>query len=139
MNDGRTALLIRCSQDEAAAVRAQAVAERRTISGCLLSILERSLWIEEKYARGLTASFLENQARDLRLSRQAANRTAILLRCAVKEATRIRTVAHSRGMSISEFVVFSLWRHWKAVNRMHPAPSQKPQRGRPFARIDAIP
>ncbi|HEX5423249.1 MAG TPA: hypothetical protein VFW94_06850 [Candidatus Acidoferrales bacterium] len=118
MNSCRTALLIRCSREEAATVRAQAHAERRTISGCILNILERSLWMEEQYSRGMTRSFLENQAREFRLMHRIYDRTTMLLRCSVQEAERIRAKAYNRHMSISEFVGFSLWRHWEATNKI---------------------
>lgn len=102
-------------------VRAQANAERRTISGCILNILERSLWMHEKYSRGITPSFLENQAREFRLVHRIHDRTTMLLRCSVKEAERIRANADNRHMSISEFVGFSLWRHWEATKKIrHP-------------------
>jgi hypothetical protein len=68
MNPSRTALLIRCSKDEADRVRAQAAAEHRTISGCIVNILERSVRIDQDYARGITRKFLDNQAREFRLA-----------------------------------------------------------------------
>lgn len=127
MNPSRTALLIRCSEDEANMVREQAAAERRTISGCILNILERGMSMEERYAHGITRSFLENQARDFRVAHRIRNRAVILLRCSTDEADRIRTIAWRRGMSISEFVAFSLWRHWEAVKKVaRNAPEQPP-------------
>lgn len=120
MNSSRTALLIRCSREEANMVRSQASAERRTISGCTLNILERSLWMETHYAHGITQPFLEKQARDFRLAHRIQHRAAILLRCSTEEADRIRSAAWNRGMSISEFVAFSLWRHWEAVKKVRP-------------------
>jgi uncharacterized protein (DUF1778 family) len=119
MNPSRTALLIRCSKDEADRVRAQAAAEHRTISGCIVNILERSVRIDQDYARGITRKFLDNQAREFRLAHRVTEPTSILLRCSTEEADRIRSVAWHRGMSISEFVAFSLWRHWDAVNKIH--------------------
>lgn len=119
MNPSRTALLIRCSKEEADILRTQAAAEHRTISGCMLNILERSLWIEERYAHGVTPAFLENQAREFRLAHRLHDRTSMLLRCSNGEADRIRAVAWNRGMSISEFAAFSFWRHWEAVKKIH--------------------
>lgn len=119
MNPSRTALLIRCSKEEAAILRAQAAAEHRTISGCMLDILERSVWMEQQYAHGVTQSFLENQAREFRLAHRMRDRTSLLLRCSTDEADRIRTVAWNRSMSISEFAAFSFWRHWEAVKKVH--------------------
>ena len=42
----------------------------------------------------------------------------MLLRCSVQEAARIRAIARIRQMSISEFVVFALWRYWKTVSKL---------------------
>lgn len=119
-NPSRTALLIRCSRDDAQALRAQALAEHRSISGCLLHILDRSLWIDEQFARALTPALLARQAWAFRLARQEKkeDRTTMLLRCSVQEAARIRAIARIRQMSISEFVVFALWRYWKTVSKL---------------------
>lgn len=118
MSSSRTALLIRCSKEEAGMVRAQANAERRTISGCILNIVERGISMERQYARGITKSFFERQARQFRLAHRVRDHATILLRCSVDEADRIRATALSRGMSISEFVGFSLWRHWEAADKI---------------------
>lgn len=99
-------------------VRTQANAERRTISGCMLNILERGIAMEERYAHGITQSFLVNQARDFRMAHRMRDRTTMLLRCSDEEAQRIRIAASNRAMSISEFVGFSLWRHWEAVKKI---------------------
>lgn len=105
----RTALTIRCSQSEAAVLRSQALAENRTVSGCLWNILDRTLQIEEKLPSQLT-SLVHAEA----LIPLAKPRTKILLRCSREQADRIRRAALRRGTSISKFVVFSLRRHWKA-------------------------
>ena len=111
----RTALLIRYSQEDAATVHDRAASERRTISGYLLYVLERSLWIEEKWASGLTADYLERQKANNGPAAPANKST--LLRCTPHEAERIRKAAQKRGMSISVFVRFSLHRHWDAARR----------------------
>lgn len=118
MNPSRTALLIRCSQRDADAVRAQAFDERRTLSACLLNIIERSLWVDQQYAHGLTESFLAKQAMEFRLAHEKGDRTTMLLRCSTDEAARIRAASRKRRMSISEFVVFSLWRYWKVIKKL---------------------
>lgn len=125
MAPSRTALLIRCSKDEASTIRAQAAAERRTISGCILKILERSVWMEHNYAQGVSQAFFENRAREFRLAHRVRDPASILLRCSHEEADRIRSVAWNRGMSISEFVVFSLWRHWEAATKVRNAMPQR--------------
>jgi len=120
MDVGRTALLIRCSTEEAARVHAQALTEHRSVSGCLLHILERSLRIEENYAASLTHGFVDARARDFRLSRAKISRTAMLLRCSAEEARRIRVAAKRRKMSISELVVFLLPRRHKSTGSAEP-------------------
>jgi hypothetical protein len=109
MSDARTSLTIRCSHYEAAALHHQATEENRTVSACLLRILERSLIIEEKYPGELT-SLIQTEA----LVPPVKPRTKILLRCSVEQADRIRRAAARRRVSISKFVVFALRRHWKA-------------------------
>ena len=111
----RTALTIRCSQSEAAVLRSQALAENRTVSGCLWNILDRTLQIEEKLPSQLT-SLAHAEA----LIPPAKPRTKILLRCSTEQAHRIRRAALRRGTSISKFVVFSLRRHWKAKAASQP-------------------
>jgi hypothetical protein len=84
MSNARTALTIRCSQDEAAVLRRQATDENRTISACLLRILERNLIIEEKYPGELTV-LIQTET----LIPPSKPRTKILLRCSVEQADRI--------------------------------------------------
>src|SRR5215469_1378058 len=118
MKSSRTALLIRCDQDDLVAIRTQADTERRSMSGCVLRILDRSLQIEKQFSSGLTESFLASRANSLRLTRWKSKHVSMLLRCSQDEAAHIRAAAKKTGMSISEFVVFSLRRHWKAVERL---------------------
>lgn len=111
----RTALTIRCSQEEAAILRSQASTEHRSLSGCLLNILERILDFEEGYPGELT-----NLIHAAALIPPPKPRTKILLRCSAEQAHRIRRAAIRRNTSISKFVVFSLRRHWKAREALQP-------------------
>ena len=108
----RTSLLVRCSRDEAQKIHVEAMAQHRNVSGYLLFVLERSLWIEDGF---VTGTLFVKQTPVLGA---AENRTAIHLRCSTEEATRIRAAAKKRLLSISNFVLFSLQRHWKAVEKV---------------------
>jgi hypothetical protein len=117
-SEARTALLIRCSKEEAARLRGQARAEHRSVSGCLLNVLERSLRIEEKYAVGYRAQSGATAPALAKVSRFADSRAELFLRCSQSEAERIRGAAKRRNMSISRFVIFCLQRHWKAMQEI---------------------
>lgn len=108
----RTSLLIRCSPDDAQTIYAEAAAQHRNVSGYLLFVLERSMWIERKFLAGYSGAV------QTPLIHFTARRKAIHLRCAVDEADRIRKAAKVRVLSISNFVVFSLHRHWRAVEKV---------------------
>jgi len=109
----RTALLLRCTKPEAALIREQAAAETRSVSGCVWRMLERSLWIEEKFAAGLRPA---NSWRGPSRRRRAADeRAAVLLRCSEEQAERVRRAAARRKMSISAFALFSIRRCWRAI------------------------
>lgn len=108
----RTSLIIRCRREDAQTIYREAAAQRRNVSGYLLHVMERSLWVEKISLLGLTqipgATIFEN----------LGARTAIHLRCTAEEANRIREAAKRRLLSISKFVVFSLHRQWRAVDRV---------------------
>ena len=102
-------MLIRCSVRDAEDVRDRAFAERRTLSGYLLNILMRQLQIDERLASNMTP--------DLKLTRPDSTppakkssepRTALLLRCSVQEASRIRAGAQRRGTTINGYVLHAL-------------------------------
>jgi hypothetical protein len=109
----RTSLLIRCSPEDAAAIRERAFEDHRTVAGYLLHVLARSLWIEEKFTAGLNPSQVRLPVLDESLLGHG-KRTAIHLRCSVEEANAIRLGAKRRRLSISAFVVFALRRFWNA-------------------------
>lgn len=104
----RTALLIRCSTGEATTIRDQARTERRTISSYLLNIVVRSVEIEERIEgmwvtspafRKMTAEAFRDLPRPLR------PRTAVLVRCSMEEASRIRAAARRKRITISGYVL----------------------------------
>ena len=104
----RTALLIRCSKHEADEIRERAKTGRQTISGFVLSIVTRALDFEESLEarisvspsfRTISRAFYTNQERKVR------PRTAILVRCSIEEAERIRAGAHRRGVMIADYVL----------------------------------
>lgn len=117
-NPDRASIIFRCSPEYAAKIRHLAALNRRTVAGYLLSILDRSLSLDEKYHDGYTPLMIA-QGRDLRAP--LGIRTAIHLRCSTEEANRIRRASARRQMSISRFIVFSLERSWRATEGA-PAP-----------------
>ena len=114
----RTSLLIRCSHEDAARIHSDASFEHRSLSGYLLHVLERSFWIEDRVAKGLTRSVLLAHAQSIKSERKKV-RTAVHLRCKLEQGEKVREYAARRGMSISDFVVFSLRRSWAAIDRLH--------------------
>ena len=63
MPSGRTALLIRCSQEEAEKIRAAAKRERRTLSGYVLhTVLNRITNQEKSRAYAPARRFVRNQS-----------------------------------------------------------------------------
>lgn len=104
----RTALLIRCSKHEAASIRARAKAERRTISHFVLRIVLQAVEIEETI-EGMWVSnpAFREQSRSFHKNpqRKVGPRTAILVRCSMEEAERIRAAAHRKNTMISDYVL----------------------------------
>src|SRR5215469_7504050 len=107
MND-RTALIISCSREQAAAIHERAEAERRTVSSYVLRILMRWLaheqqLIPQKYYLPLPA----NQP-----VRPSAKRTTMLIRCSTEESQSIRAGAKRRCTTISRYVLHALAVSW---------------------------
>lgn len=117
MNPKRTSFIIRCTAQDAAAIRAQAKAQHRSVSGYLLYMLERSLWVEEKFAAGLAGSTLERAAPITNVPSEGA-KAAIHLCCSVEELDRIQAAALRRRMSINAFILFSVRRYWRAIENV---------------------
>ncbi len=108
----RTALLIRCAEQEAAIIREQARIERRTVSNYVLNIVLRAVQFEENLFANSGFHDLRRLG-DLHAIRAAGPRTAILVRCSTEEAQRIRASAKQRGATISGYVLRALTRSWK--------------------------
>ena len=113
---GRTSLLIRCSPQDAQTIHAEALAQHRSVSGYLLNVLERSIWIDNKSVIGLPSAIIP-PAPPAPPEARPKGRTAIHLRCTVEQANGIRGAAKRRLSSISSFVVFSLRRQWRAAEQ----------------------
>ena len=118
----RAALLVCCSQEEAAAIRERAELEHRKVSSYLLSILMKSIEFEEAlFARFHRLSALRLPVRgiaEVMNGRPLASqpRTAMLLRCSSEEGRRIRLAAQRRDASISKFVMFIVRRAWNITD-----------------------
>ena len=108
----RTALLIRCSTTEAEKIRAEAEKQHRTISGYVLQVMSRAVEFEERLYSNLTAYRLYNPIISRRRLIDVEPRTAILVRCDVEQADRIREAARRRVVPINAFVLQSLKRAW---------------------------
>ena len=105
----RTALLIRCSAEEADRVRFEAQREGRTISSYVLRVSLHAVAADERRFAGVT----DYRSESLRRSQVVpGERTAILVRCDVAEAERIREVARRRDIPINAFILQALKSDW---------------------------
>jgi hypothetical protein len=117
----RTALLIRCNTEEADKIRIEAEKQRRTISAYVLFIMVRAIQVEDRLVSSLNNRFSSmNQVLSRRALITRGPRTAILVRCEVSEADRIRESARRREMPINAFVLHALKRSW-SVDTVHAA------------------
>ena len=100
----RTALLIRCDANEAKRIRAEARKAHCAISKYILHALAVN---DHALLTSVTAHY----------SRSSTNapvpRTAILVRCDVAEAKRIREAARRSAIPINAFVLQAVKRYWK--------------------------
>lgn len=118
----RTALLIRCTTDEASRIRMEAEKQRRTISGYVLQILVRQIEIEDRLFAKITDYRFMNQIATRKVLIPPGPRTAILVRCGTSEADRIREAARRRDVPINVFVLQALKRAWTVETNLQPAP-----------------
>jgi hypothetical protein len=102
----RAALLINCSERQAAKVRETAEEQRRTISGYVLNIVLRAVGIEEQFFARVS------RPGPLPFRRPPGRRTRLLVRCSEEEAKRIRHIAQRRQMTICGYVLYCLERSW---------------------------
>lgn len=110
----RTALLIRCTVEEADRVRVEAEKQRRTISAYVLQISLRVVEMDDRLFGKLNNCRTTNQVSGRRALTEPGARTAILVRCGVAEAERIREAARRRDIPINAFVLQALKRAWAA-------------------------
>jgi predicted HicB family RNase H-like nuclease len=108
----RTALLIRCTTEEAGRIRIEADKQRRTISAYVLQIMARAVEVEDRLFASMNRYSTLNQALSRRAAIAPGPRTAILVRCEDTEADRIREAAHRRDIAINAFVLQALTRAW---------------------------
>jgi hypothetical protein len=108
----RTALLVRCSAEEAQRIRIEAEKQRRTISGYVLQITGRAVEIEERLLTRVNPYSTMNTLLSRKALVGAGPRTAILVRCSTVEADRIREAARRRDVPINAFVLQALRRSW---------------------------
>lgn len=107
----RTVLFVRCSLEEAETIRNEAELERRTMSSYVLNIVLRSLYLEELLPSRRSPRELGIGSNNTRI-RLPGPRTAVLIRCSVDEASRIRAAAQRRETTISGFILHALRRSW---------------------------
>jgi uncharacterized protein (DUF1778 family) len=115
MRNGRTSLILRCSQEHADKIRQRAAIEHRHVAGYILRLLEGNLRIEETYDDRFTLAMVRETLEE---RTRTANQTAIHVRCTTEQAARIRKAAARRELSISKFIMFALERSWRAVERV---------------------
>lgn len=112
----RTALIISCSQEQAAAIHRRAEIERRTISGYVLRILMRWLDFEDKIL--VAQQGVGRRLTQYRAVHPAGKKTTMLLRCSKEEADRIKAAARRRSTTISWYVLYTLSLAWSAADRI---------------------
>jgi hypothetical protein len=107
----RTALLIRCSVHEADKIRAESRKAQRTIGGYVLPLVLKAVTGDDQIFSKL--EYFRPTERSSRLSSSSfIPRTAILVRCSVEEAERVRQAAHRRSIPINAFVLGALKMIW---------------------------
>lgn len=107
----RTALLVRCSAEEADRIRFEAQKERRTISSYVLRIASIKVATDDRLILRPN-SHTANELSSRRPSIPPSRRTAILVRCAVEEAERIRAASRRREIPINAFILRALESTW---------------------------
>jgi uncharacterized protein (DUF1778 family) len=116
----RTALLIRCQPGEADRIRVEARRERRTISSYVLNIVVKAVAADDRLFQD------DHYRANASLSRRSpivlGQRTAILVRCDVIEAERIREAARRRQMRINAFILQALKNAWSHQASLHHSP-----------------
>jgi uncharacterized protein (DUF1778 family) len=111
----RAAFLIRCSADEATAIRNMAKTERRSMSGYVLNILMRAIAVDQMLLRrlGRPRKLTRMGGAVVPLASPSQPRAAVLVRCSVVEARQVRAAARREEETISGFTLH-LKRAWRA-------------------------
>jgi hypothetical protein len=106
----RTAQLVRCNAEDADRIRFEAQREHCSISAYVLHVSLRTVAADER----LFSKFTDHGSHILsrRSSVVPAQRTAILVRCDVTDAERIREAARRRDIRINAFVLRALKSTW---------------------------
>jgi len=106
----RAALLLRMTKDEAEKVRSEAVKCGEKMNAYVLRVALRAA-VEDHLssANGSVPGELSD-----RTVPSSVPKTALLIRCSVKEAARIREAASRRKMTIVGFIRHALRMNWKA-------------------------
>jgi hypothetical protein len=123
----RTALLIRCSVEEADRIRIEADKQRRTISAYILFIMARAIQLEDRLFATISPFSNMNQVLSRRALIAPGPRTAILVRCDTSEADRIREASRRRDIAINAFVLQGLRRAWNVQSAPPPHMSDEPR------------
>jgi hypothetical protein len=120
----RTALLIRCNVHEHDRIRAESRKARRTISGYVLHEVLKAVTVDDQIFSKLKYNRPLEQPR--RPSPSVSPRTAILVRCSVEEAERVRQAANRRSIPINAFalgVLKMIWSQDSALTLLNAAPT----------------
>jgi hypothetical protein len=120
----RTAVIISCTQGDAAFTRERARSRRQTISGYILDVVMRLIVIDDR----LFATYARLAPSTWRHPAPAPGpKTTLLIRCSQEEANRIRLAAKRRDSTVSAFVRHALHLSWKATLNHPPVPPAHPQ------------
>jgi predicted HicB family RNase H-like nuclease len=108
----RTALLIRCAVSEADKIRARAQQQQNSISTYVLRVVLRAVEVEEQLSSTPTPYSSAAHLITRSATGEPGPRTAILVRCDIVHAERIREAARRRGVPINALVLQSLKKSW---------------------------
>jgi hypothetical protein len=115
----RMAFLLRCTMDEAGAVRTEALSANRPLGAYVVNVVLRALAIEDRLLSHNECEFAMHRLHRQSAAAGQAERTALLLRCEPFEWEQIRNAAKRRGMSVNAFVLYTL----KRVRAAHHGPT----------------
>jgi hypothetical protein len=113
----RTALLLRMTRDEAEKVRSEAVKCGDNMNAYVLSVATRAA-VEDQLESEMNGhtSVQEDGQVTIGEPKPSSSKTALLVRCSVDEAARVREAASRRKMTIVGFIRHALRMSWEAEN-----------------------